>query len=665
MQPSRQQALRLCDFLQQRQEDILARWERALRRSDAAGSVPESALRDHVPELLRRIGDVVRTVQPARASLDDLPDLHALDRLATGFDLRAAADELALLRDVALELWQPHAVGHDAAAAVEEIRRFNRAVDEVIARSVDRYARARARTLMALDRVSSAALDNDDVAQFLPRLLEVILETTATADSAYLLLRDEGSDTFRVRAAAGADAELSRGFAVRVGQGFAGEIARRREPMLVHDASTDPLVLNPALRRENVHALFGVPLVHRGEVVGVAKLASRSAYDFSADDKHLFVTMAQRATALIVQAHLIARERDAVAAERRSEGELGHLMHVSPDMLAIVGADGHLKRINPAFSTVMGYSEAELLARPYGDFVHPYDRERVAAEARAVLAGSPSRRFVFRVVRNDGAVRRVSFNASGEANADAFVAVGRDVTEERERSEFEQQLIGIVSHDLRGPLHAILLSSAALAHRSAAMDPKALAAVRRIHSAAEQAAALTRDLLDFTRARVAGGIGVTPRPLDLHALARGVAEDVHTLFPRRELRLEPRGDGRGRWDPARLAQVVENLVSNAFKYGAPDAPVVVRTAGDDGGWVRLEVHNEGAPIPPALLPHVFEPLRQGKRAGAVGGAAGIGLGLYIVDHLVRAHGGTIDVRSTAEEGTTFGVTLPRAPAERG
>jgi hypothetical protein len=195
VQPTEAEVPRLCDFLERHQDDILAQWERALRRVyPETEPLPQAAIRDHIPDLLRSISEVVRMVHQGKpASLGELPDLHALDRLAVGFDLRAAAAELALLRDVALELWRPHAGGRDPGLVVEEIRRFNQAVDDVLARSVDRYARARERTLVALDRVSSAALGSGDLERFLPRLLEVLLETTATADSAYIMLRDEGS----------------------------------------------------------------------------------------------------------------------------------------------------------------------------------------------------------------------------------------------------------------------------------------------------------------------------------------------------------------------------------------------------------------------------------------------------------------------------------------
>jgi PAS domain S-box-containing protein len=656
-----QQPARLCDFLAAQQEEIIARWERAVRRLPGAQPLSAPTLRDHIPEILARISDIVRTVhEPHPVSLDSLPDLHARERLATGFDLRAAATELSMLRDVALELWRPLVASRPADVVLDEVRKFDQTVDEVVARSVDAYARARERTLGALDRVSSAALGTGDLEEFLPRLLEVLLETTASADSAYVMLRDPGGDLFRIRAAVGANAERSIGFTARSGEGFAGRVVQTREPQMIHDAATDPSVVNPALKSDGVHALYGVPLIHDGDVVGVAKLASRSAYDFSDDDKQLLRAMAQRATSIIVQAQLVARERELLEAFRRSEEELRRVMEASPDMLAIVGADGHLKRVNPAFEVVLGYPEAELLTKPYLELVHPEDRDEVAAEVRTVLSGRPAHRFTFRSIRKDGTVRWTSYNAAAVPAADVLVAVGRDVTQERERSEFEQQLIGIVSHDLRSPLSTVLMSANALMRRAEDLDERVVKGLARIHSAAERASELIRDLLDFTKARTTGGIPIAPQQLDLHAEVRRAAEEVHATYPDRPLDFEQQGDGEGSWDPARIVQVVQNLVSNAFKYGAADAPVIVRTLGGER-WVRLEVHNRGKPINPGLLPHVFEPLRQGKHAGEVRAAGGVGLGLYIVDHIVRAHGGTVDVHSTAAEGTTFIVRLPREP----
>jgi signal transduction histidine kinase len=110
--------------------------------------------------------------------------------------------------------------------------------------------------------------------------------------------------------------------------------------------------------------------------------------------------------------------------------------------------------------------------------------------------------------------------------------------------------------------------------------------------------------------------------------------------------------------------VVQNLVVNAIKYGAPDAPVSVawcRSSDEPDADLHLTVHNRGAPIPPELLPQIFEPFRSSERHDRQG-AASMGLGLFIVREVVQAHGGRISVDSDGERGTTFHVTLPaRAP----
>ncbi|HYO57498.1 HAMP domain-containing sensor histidine kinase [Archangium sp.] len=145
--------------------------------------------------------------------------------------------------------------------------------------------------------------------------------------------------------------------------------------------------------------------------------------------------------------------------------------------------------------------------------------------------------------------------------------------------------------------------------------------------------------------------------MDLHALVCQVAEEVQANFPERELRVEAQGQAKGEWDPDRMAQVVTNLTSNALKYGRPGTPVTVRTRGD-GDQVELEVQNQGTPIPPEARERLFEPLQRATSQADTSGRS-VGLGLYIVKHIVDAHGGTIEVTSTEAEGTTFTVRLPR------
>jgi len=227
----------------------------------------------------------------------------------------------------------------------------------------------------------------------------------------------------------------------------------------------------------------------------------------------------------------------------------------------------------------------------------------------------------------------------------------------RQRADFEEQLIGIVSHDLRTPLSAILLGVAALL-RGEELSDRQTKSVARIQSSAERAHRMIRDLLDFTQARLAGGLRIERRATDLHELIQGVLEEVQATHGGRELRVSRGGDGRGEWDPDRLSQLVQNLVTNALKYSPVDTPVRIETHAEDGG-VTLSVHNEGAPIPPERLASIFQPLERASGEVDTAGRS-IGLGLYIVKQVVDAHGGRVEVESTAGAGTTFTVWLPRA-----
>jgi signal transduction histidine kinase len=253
-----------------------------------------------------------------------------------------------------------------------------------------------------------------------------------------------------------------------------------------------------------------------------------------------------------------------------------------------------------------------------------------------------------------------------------YVAIAWDVSVERQaeqelrqRADFERQLIGIVSHDLRNPLQAIQLSTATLLRRPG-VDDRQAAVIGRISSTAERMTRMIRDLLDFTRARIGGGLLLTRGPLDLHALARQVVDELRLAHPERELEVVAHGDAQGTWDADRLAQLLGNLLNNALAYSPPESRVQVTTRGQDG-HVLLEVHNAGEPISPEQLQRLFRPFERGEHPPTSAGRS-IGLGLFIVDAIVRAHGGSIEVRSQAGEGTTFTVRLPRdlsAPAGRG
>jgi PAS domain S-box-containing protein len=794
---------RLCDFIRAQRTLILEEWERAVRVLPCTRQLASPRLLDHLPLLLERVASVVEGVHIGeQGSLEELPEIHALQRLDVGADLEQVTNEYALLRTCVLRLYRRYLVDHgprDVESLMREVERFNRTFDEAVSIAVSRYTRARERTLVALDRISEAALGTDDLDTFLERLLQVVLETTGPVDCITLMLRE--GDVLRVRASVGLEKKVRAGFELRVGEGFAGKIASERRPLESRSAATDPLVKSEVLREQGMRALYGVPLIAGDEVIGVAHMGSTTAFEFSNEDKLLFRAMVSRATALLVQHRLTTREREARMEARTRDELLRLVIEQSGDAIIMTDERGVLRLFNAEAERQHGVTRQEVAApdwaatygllgldgrplpleetplyralhgekvsearwkvrrpdgsvrflsgtaspvrRPDGslagavvtarDETERLSREVAQAETLALLdsllstapiglafldrqlryvrinrmladlLGMPMDQSLGRTMREvlpaheadvleplvrqvfqtgeplrdteltlpakeDGGQARHYLGSSypvrdaqGEVRWVGLVVV--DITERqcteaelRRAAEFRERFLGIVSHDLRNPLNAILLSANALMCAED-LPPRHLKAVRRVVTSAERMARMIGELLDFTRGRLGGGIPVSPRPMNLLLLVRHVLEELEAGHPGRELRLEARGDFQGEWDPDRLAQVIGNLGKNALDY-SPEGTPVRFTLRDEGGSVVLEVNNAGPPIPAERLATIFEPFRRFAK-GSPHPASGLGLGLYIVEQIVRGHGGTASVRSSEEEGTTFTVRLPR------
>lgn len=328
----------LAAFIRLNSAAILAEWQEVVRVLPAASKLERPALLDHVPDLIERIAELAEEI--AAGGSPELPrqaaERHAIDRLDEGFDLAEVVLEYSVLRECILRHWEAQ---HVSAAVRGGIPVLNSAIDRAVAASVDRYTFARDRTLQALDRISIAAIESKNLGEFLQSLLTALVETTAAVDTAAILLRDGAS--LHLRAAVGVEAEAAGGVSVRVGEGFAGAIAERGQPLLVRASAPDALLESDIKTGRGLRALYGAPLVDGGEIIGVAQIGSLSAYDFSEQDQRLLVAMANRATSAIAQ-HIL---REAV--ERRA-AELSAVIDSIPAAVFIGDAGGIYRSNQPA-----------------------------------------------------------------------------------------------------------------------------------------------------------------------------------------------------------------------------------------------------------------------------------------------------------------------------
>jgi PAS domain S-box-containing protein len=407
-----------------------------------------------------------------------------------------------------------------------------------------------------------------------------------------------------------------------------------------------------------IRSLMVVPLVVRGEDAGIMTLiyTDESGRRYGRDDPALAEELALHAAHTLENARLVneirssdARFRTALAAARTAVYEQDRSLRYVSYYNPIVTRS----RVGKTEEDLFPHEEAALLSKVKK---HVLDTgESTTEEMDLTVAGDERRhyRVAIEPLRDDaGAIIGI-------------VGAATDITEQQrsqqqlgEALEFREQMMSILGHDLRNPLGAITMASDSLMRRSDLPTP-AREQIRVIRNASDRMNEMIGTLLDFTRTRFLGVLPIVPVPADLGEIARDAVEELRAANPDHEIDLEVRGTPLGEWDPSRMSQMVSNLIGNATFHGAPGTPVRVVVDGRDD-TVVLQVSNEGPPIDPDLLPVVFEPFRRGTHDDR--SPRGLGLGLYIARQIVLAHQGTIAVESTAQNGTTFTVELPRHPA---
>ncbi|MCW5804456.1 MAG: PAS domain-containing protein [Deltaproteobacteria bacterium] len=357
------------EAIRRHRAEVLAAWRRSVRTLPPAHDMLASQLVDHIPDLLDEVAALAERAATGQAidAAFRTARRHALDRLDAGFDISAVVRELSLLREALLRVWSEAHVDLE----LDDLRTVDAALDLVIGASIQRYTETRERTLAAIDRISAAAFEARDVGELLQRLLAVFRDTTPAVDAAAILLVERGRLCVRAAVGFGGGNGDGRGPPPSAGEAFAETIAARRAPVELAHLKPDDGTW------DGLRALYGVPLVHDGELIGVAHMGSLTATEFSLEERHLFDSMAVRATTGLAQ-HMLRQELARVALEREGVlARLESLVAAAPVGIAFLDRELRYVTVNDALARLNGRPAAEHVGRSVLDVLPPEAADQI------------------------------------------------------------------------------------------------------------------------------------------------------------------------------------------------------------------------------------------------------------------------------------------------
>jgi signal transduction histidine kinase len=517
---------------------------------------------------------------------------------------------------------------------------------------------ARLTAVRRVQRVLAHTGDLDELFRLLHAELGCVMDTTGFILGVF----DEASQMVDIIGQMEGGRALPSG-SFPLGHGFLSEVIRTRQPRLIRHWSVEgPRVQvqyatnTPGLPESTVT----VPLLVGGRAIGVLSIQSYAPESYDEDDLFFLETIALQ-VALAIDSLRRGQASEAVLRASKLEAILASMSNG----LLVVDAEGRIVSLNPPARAIFeSMGVAIILGQPldheqWGQWPLGAKAvgEAVAPIIEALHCGEGRREVDVEV--NAGGRRVLSFSAApiadGSGGHAGGVIVIRDVTSERDISRLRDDLLSIASHDLRTPATVLKIQAQLLQRELRGENPRAAERVETMLAQTDRLSNMLNLLLDLTRVE-AGRLDLRRESIDLVPLVRRVVASVQPLSSKHTIRVRAPHTLEGTWDTARLEQVLQNLLTNAIKY-APDGGPITVTVRADGDQVTVSVRDCGLGIAPDELPHLFNRF---YRVARTRGLEGSGLGLYVCQGIVAAHGGRIWATSKGPgHGSTFFFSLSR------